>query len=380
MRVRGRSCAPGAEPSNDARAPRQSRGLSVTAVAGLLTAALVALTACSDDDPAFEETTRPAPPMATPRPPTAGRGLDAVPDIVREVQPSVVAVLARGGGGRRGGEGSGVVYGGDGLIVTNEHVVAGAASLEVAFADGQRSTAEVVASDPRSDIAVLRTQRKGLPAAHFAERLPVVGELAVAMGNPLGFENTVTAGVVSGLGRAIPGAAATAPALVDLIQTDAPISPGNSGGPLVNGDSDVLGVNVAYVPPQTTGAVSIGFAIPAETVKHVVTQLLESGRVRYAFLGVTPAPMTEEIARGLGLERREGAVVLAVAPGGPADRAGLRPGDLIVSLAGAKVESVGQLLGQLRRLQPGETVEVVVVRQGGEHKLQVRLEERPRSP
>lgn len=343
------------------------------------TALLVALPACSgDDEPPSEEATRPTPPIAAPRPPTAGRGLDVVPAVVREAQPSVVAILARGGGRR--GEGSGVVYDSDGLIVTNEHVVAGAASLEVAFADGQRSPAEVVATDPRSDIAVLRTQRKGLPAARFTERLPVVGELAIAMGNPLGFENTVTAGVVSGLGRAIPGSAATAPSLVDLIQTDAPISPGNSGGPLVNGDGDVLGVNVAYIPPQTTGAVSIGFAIPAETVTHVVTQLLESGRVRYAFLGVTPAPMTEEIVRGLGLERREGAVVLAVAPGGPADRAGLRPGDLIVSLAGAKVESVGQLLGQLRRLQPGQTVEVVVVRQGGEHKLQVRLEERPRSP
>lgn len=122
---------------------------------------------------------------------------------------------------------------------------------------------------------------------------------------------------------------------------------------------------------------SIGFAIPAGTVSHVVTQLLAEGRVRYAFLGVTPGPMTEEIAARLGIERREGAVVLAMTPGGPAERAGLRPADLIVSLAGQKVENVEHLLGQLRRLEPGQTVDVVVVRAGRELKLSVRLAERP---
>lgn len=340
---------------------------------------LLVLAGCGGDDkPAYQEAARPQPPLSTPRPATAGRGIDAVPDVVRKVQPSVVAILARNPGGRQG-EGSGVVYNSEGLILTNEHVVARAASLEVAFADGQRSPAQVVATDQRSDIAVLRTERKGLPGARFSEHLPVVGELAIAMGNPMGFENTVTVGVVSGLGRAIPGSAAATPALVDLIQTDAPISPGNSGGPLVNGDGTVLGINVAYIPPQTTGAVSIGFAIPAETVTHVVAQLLEDGRVRYAFLGVIPGPMTEEMAVGLGLERREGAVVLATTPGGPAERAGLRPGDLIVNVAGAKVQNVEHLLGQLRRLQPGQTIEVVAVRSGQERKFAVRLEERPRS-
>ncbi len=300
--------------------------------------------------------------------------------MVREVQPSVVAVLAESGGGRRR-EGSGVVYGSDGLIVTNEHVVAGADSLQVAFADGERSSATVVATDPRSDLALLRSERKNLPAARFSEHLPVVGELAVAIGNPLGFEHSVTAGVVSGLGRAIPGSAAATPALVDLIQTDAAISPGNSGGALVNGDGTVIGINVAYIPPQSTGAVALGFAIPAPEVRDVVTQLLDDGRVRHAFLGLAPGPLTPQIEERLGLSRQDGVVVLSVTPGGPAERAGFRPGDLLVSLAGEKVDNVEELLGQLRRLEPGQTVESVVVRNGQEQKLMVRLEERPvRSP
>ncbi len=343
----------------------------------LLVVLAVSLVACSDDEKPVYKQDQPSPgPLSAPRTPTASLGLEAVPNVVRELQPSVVAVLTRAGDGRRG-EGSGVVYGNDGLIVTNEHVVAGAAAVEVAFADGQRSPAAVAATDPRSDLAVLRPERKGLPAARFSDRLPVVGEMAVAMGNPLGFENSVTAGVVSGLGRAIPGSAASTPALVDLIQTDAAISPGNSGGPLLNGDGTVIGVNVAYLPPQTVGAVSIGFAIPAATVTDVVTQLLDKGRVSYAFLGITPGPLTDRIATTLGLERREGVVVLGVTDGSPASRSGLRPGDLIISLAGQKVESVEQLLGRVRSLEPDQEAEIVVFRQGQEQKLKVRLGERP---
>ncbi|MDP8992423.1 MAG: trypsin-like peptidase domain-containing protein [Actinomycetota bacterium] len=343
----------------------------------LLVVLAVALVGCNDDEEPVYRQEQPSPaPLSPPRSPTASLGLEAVPNVVRELQPSVVAVLTRAGDGRRG-EGSGVVYGNEGLIVTNEHVVAGAPAVEVALADGQRSPAAVVATDPRSDLAVLRPERKGLPAARFSDRLPVVGEMAVAMGNPLGFQNSVTAGVISGLGRAIPGSAASTPALVDLIQTDAAISPGNSGGPLLNGDGTVIGINVAYLPPQSVGAVSIGFAIPAVTATDVVTQLLEKGRVRYAFLGITPGPLTDRIATTLGLERREGVVVLGVTDRSPASRSGIRPGDLIISLAGQKMEGVEQLLARLRGLEPGQEVEVVVFRQGQEQKLKVRLEERP---
>ena len=343
----------------------------------LLTLVLVA--ACSDDDgddAVADETT------------TAGGGADrsverssgqagesagfeVIPEVVRELQPSIVAILAGAG------EGSGVVYDADGVVVTNYHVVEGNERVQVALADGDRVDAEVLATDPRSDLAVLRTERRNLPAAGFADRLPAVGELAIAMGNPLGFENSVTAGIVSGLGRAIPGSAAENPALIDLIQTDAAISPGNSGGALLDGEGRVIGVNVAYIPPNTAGAVAIGFAIPAPTVVDVVGQLLEDGRVSYPFLGVTPAPVTPQIAARLDLDREEAVIVLEVGAGTPADEAGIETGDLIVSIEGEEVRSVEEFLGLLRRRDPGETVEVGVLRDGEEEQLEVTLAERP---
>jgi serine protease DegQ len=294
-----------------------------------------------------------------------------IPEVVRELQPSIVAILAGAG------EGSGVVYDADGVVVTNNHVVEGNERVQVALADGDRVDAEVLATDPRSDLAVLRTQRRNLPAAGFADRLPAVGELAIAMGNPLGFENSVTAGIVSGLGRAIPGSAAQNPALIDLIQTDAAISPGNSGGALLDGEGRVIGVNVAYIPPNTAGAVAIGFAIPAPTVVDVVGQLLEDGRVSYPFLGVTPAPVTPQIAARLDLDREEAVIVLDVGAGTPADEAGIETGDLIVSIEGEEVRSVEEFLALLRRRDPGETVEVGVLRDGEEEQLEVTLAERP---
>ncbi len=225
--------------------------------AGLVPVALASLVACEADG---RQTVAPASPLEAspaPEPPPAGRteaeGLFArIPEVVRKVEPSVVAVLTDAG------EGSGVIW--RDKIITNRHVVADARRIEVAFADGKRSGARVVGADPVTDLAVLETDRKDLPGVTFASRLPEVGELAVAIGNPLGFENTVTAGIVSGLQRSIPGSAAQSQALVDLIQTDAAISPGNSGGALVSGNGDVIGMNVAYIPPQAR-AVSIGFAI-----------------------------------------------------------------------------------------------------------------------
>jgi serine protease DegQ len=298
-------------------------------------------------------------------------GFEVIPEVVRELQPSIVAILAGAG------EGSGVVYDADGVVVTNNHVVEGNERVQVALADGDRVDAEVLATDPRSDLAVLRTQRRNLPAAGFADRLPAVGELAIAMGNPLGFENSVTAGIVSGLGRAIPGSTAENPALIDLIQTDAAISPGNSGGALLDGEGRVIGVNVAYIPPNTAGAVAIGFAIPAPTVVDVVGQLLEDGRVSYPFLGVTPAPVTPQIAARLDLDREEAVIVLDVGAGTPADEAGIETGDLIVSIEGEEVRSVEEFLALLRRRDPGETVEVGVLRDGEEEQLEVTLAERP---
>jgi S1-C subfamily serine protease len=203
----------------------------------------------------------------------------------------------------------------------------------------------------------------------------VVGELAIAIGNPLGFESTVTAGIVSGLHRSIPSGGLT-PSLVDLVQTDAAISPGNSGGALVDGSGRIIGINVAYIPPQAR-AVSIGFAIPAAEVSSVVSQLLETGRVNRAYLGIVPGPLTAETAQRLGLTTDEGAVVLSVEAGSPAAGAGLGPGDIIVAAGGERVEQVEDLYAALRRRDPGDELELEVLTGGGRSTVSVELAARP---
>lgn len=275
------------------------------------------------------------------------------------------------------GQGSGVIVDADGTIVTNAHVVAMGGDVQVAFADGSRADAEVVAVDERTDIAVLSVDvDRDLPAASFSESLPRAGDLAVAIGSPLGFENSVTAGVVSGVNRSLPGAAAMGvPALVDLIQTDAALSPGSSGGALVGEDGLILGISVAFVPPQLQ-AVSIGFAIPAGTVEHVVAQLLEEGQVSHAFLGVQPGPVTPQVAERFDLETDRGVLVMAVVEGSPADRAGLEPGDVIVAIDDELLDRPEDLLGELRHHDPDDTVTVRVQRDGEEIDHDVTLEER----
>jgi len=301
---------------------------------------------------------------------SAAGGFDRIPRVVREVEASVVAVLTESG------EGSGVVWAADGVVVTNHHVAGDARSIEVGFADGRRVPATLIATDPLTDLAVLRAERAGLPAATFAADLPEVGELAIAMGNPLGFENTVTAGIISGLHRSIPGSAPATQALVDLIQTDAAISPGNSGGALLNGDGEVIGINVAYLPPEAR-AVSIGFAIPAATVTDVVRQLLADGTVSHAFLGVVPAPLTPQVARQLGVTAESGVIVLETVADGPAASAGLTPGDVIVEIADEPIDSVEAFLAALRQHEPGERITVAVQRGDERMAFDVTLSDRP---
>jgi S1-C subfamily serine protease len=291
---------------------------------------------------------------------------DRIPEIVDAVEPSVVAVQTDGG------EGSGVIWTEDGTIVTNHHVVAGESEARVVLVDGTRLEAQVQASDPLTDLAVLRVQRDGLPAAQFATTLPEVGELAVAIGNPLGFENTVSQGIVSGVHRALPTGAEAR--LVDLIQTDAAISPGNSGGALVDADARVIGINVAYAPP-TEGAVAIGFAIPAEVVRDVVTELSETGRVRHAYLGVRTVDVTPDLAEAVDLPVEEGVVVQSVEPGSPADRGGISPADVIVRFGDREVRAVEDLFAELRDYDPGDRVVVTVARGDGRRELTVTLGE-----
>ena len=293
----------------------------------------------------------------------------ALPDLVDEVSPSVVAVVTDGG------EGSGVIWSDDGDIVTNNHVVEGAASIEIVLVSGERVPASMVASDPLTDLAVLHADRTDLHAATFSEQLPRVGSLAMAIGNPLGFESSVSLGVISGINRAIPSGG-QAPALVDLLQTDAAISPGNSGGALINLAGEVIGINVAYIPPSAS-AVSLGFAIPSPTAIKVIEQLLDGGTVEHAFLGIEPRPLTPDIAAQLGLSVTEGVFVFGLTPGGAAEQAGMEPGDVIVEFDNNDIASVEDLFAALRDLAPGDTVPVNVVRDGSEETLEVTLQDRP---
>lgn len=312
---------------------------------------------------------------AAPRPTPAAQPLtfDRLPDLVARAQPQVVTILARGPAGE--GQGSGVIWDREGTIVTNGHVVDGATSVSVALATGDRLAAKLRASDRLTDVAILTVARRGLPAATFATKMPRPGEFALAIGSPLGLENTVTAGIVSGLHRSVPSGGQN-PALVDLIQTDAPISPGNSGGALVNAKGLVIGLNVAYIPPEAR-AVSIGFAIPAPTVASVVKQLLATGTVRHAFLGITPSPLTPALAQQFGITRAEGVLVLEVVPGSGAARAGLRPGDLIVAIERRPVRTVEDVYAELRKHTSGTRIDLKVATAQDERTVTVTLGERP---
>lgn len=274
------------------------------------------------------------------------------------------------------GLGSGVVYSEDGLILTNEHVVRGNTDVEVGLADGQRIAGTVRATDPISDLALVQTDRKGLPVAEFQSELPRVGEPAIVIGSPLGFESTVTTGIISGLHRAIPGSAASSQSLVDLIQTDAPISPGNSGGAVVNSRGQVIGISEAYIPPQA-GAVALGFAIPAAAAVEVAAQLRDTGRAQHAFIGLTPGQLTPQIAARLGINNDSGVLVMSIANGGPADDAGIRPGDVLLSLEGKKLSVPEDPLAALRSLDPCQTVTVSLSRDNQSRETKVQLSDRP---
>jgi serine protease DegQ len=350
------------------------------ALAAAATAAVV-LSACtgSPTPPAPTETSAPATPAASsPAPaqaPATGGGADAagnIPQLVENLAPSVVTIFTEGG------LGSGVVYSEDGLILTNEHVVRDNTRVEVAFADGQRVEGTVKATDPVTDLALVQADRTGLPKPVYQANLPRVGEGAVVLGSPLGFENTATAGIVSGLHRSIPGSASNSLSLVDLIQTDAPISPGNSGGAVINMRGEIIGISEAYIPPSA-GAVSLGFAIPAATAVEVAEELLADGSAEHAYVGLTPGELTRQIADQLRIDATTGVVVLSVDEDGPAGRAGIRPGDVLESMEGVELNAPEKLLAELRNRNPGDTVGFKVKRGDESLDIKAELTERPTS-
>nr|WP_083466756.1 trypsin-like peptidase domain-containing protein [Kibdelosporangium sp. MJ126-NF4]CEL17586.1 serine protease [Kibdelosporangium sp. MJ126-NF4]CTQ91188.1 serine protease [Kibdelosporangium sp. MJ126-NF4] len=296
----------------------------------------------------------PRQPRAEDAPPVADHGGYAA--LVERLGPSVVTIQTSGG------LGSGIVLRPD-VLVTNAHVVGQSRDVTVAYADGTRSPGTVHATDTVTDLAVVRTERKNLPVPDFRPELPRPGEPAIAIGSPLGFRNSVTAGIISGLHRRIPGTTAQAQSLVDLIQTDAPISPGNSGGALLDASGKVVGVNEAYLPPAT-GAVSLGFAIPAATVLDVTGQLLDDGTAEHPYLGMSVGPLTDSIRQRLGVRAQNGVLVLDVDSGGPAASAGIAPGDVIVELARSEVRDVSGLLTHVRQTEPGQRLPLTFVRDG----------------
>lgn len=301
----------------------------------------------------------------------SGAGLAAVPAVVRELEPSVVTVRTPVG------LGSGVVYRGDGAIVTDAHVVEDQQkhpfkTVQIQFADGSQDQAAVAGVDDVTDVAVLKATRTGLPAPRFAAASPEIGSLTVVIGSPLGLDETVTAGIVSGLHRNMPPSSESPHGAIDLLQTDAPISPGNSGGAVADARGEVIGLSEAYLPPSS-GAVAIGFVTPAATVTSVADQLLAHGTVKHAALGIVPADVTPQIAQRFSLTSSQGALVIDVTAHGPADKAGVKAGDIITELAGTKIADVTDLLAALRQQEPGRSVDLTVRRGSSDQKLTVTL-------
>ena len=314
--------------------------------------------------------------LPSPLPPDDGLLLDAysraVTAAVDRVGPAVVHVAVRGA--RGSGAGSGVVVSPDGLVLTNAHVVAGAEAVQVTAAEGRPVAARLLGADPDTDLALLRAESAGaLPAATLGDSAALrVGQLAVAIGNPLGFSSTVTAGVVSAVGRSLPGRGGRP--IEDLVQTDAALNPGNSGGALVDSAGRVIGINTAII----AGAQGLCFAVAANTAQLVLGQLVRFGRVRRAALGLTGQreAVPRRFARPIGVEQATGVLVAAVQPGGPAARAGIERGDLILTLGGLPVTGVDALLRWLTGERVGEAAEVLLLRRGDPRRVTVVPSER----
>ena len=274
---------------------------------------------------------------------------------------------------RQGGA-TGVVIDADGLIVTNNHVVEGADEILVEFHDGTRVAGTVVGKDMETDLAVIRVEEADLVPARFGDsNAAEVGEWILAVGSPFGLNQTVTAGIISAVGRDEMGLAR----YESFIQTDAAINPGNSGGPLVNLDGEVIGINTA-IRSSSGGSNGIGFAIPSSIVNRVSTSIVRSGRVERGWLGITVQPMNEELARTFGYEGGEAVLVSSVIPHTPAEEVGLTPGDIITSIGGQPTENPIDLVREIGRHDPDSELSIEYVREGTTRVVSARLIERPR--
>jgi serine protease DegQ len=270
--------------------------------------------------------------------------------------------------------GSGVIVAPEGYVLTNHHVIDGADDIELVLADGRELHAHVRGVDPESDLAVLKADGENLPAITFGtmDKLQV-GDVVLAIGNPFGFGNTVTMGIVSALGRNHLGINR----FEDFIQTDAPINPGNSGGALVDSAGNLIGIN-STIFSQSGGSMGIGFAIPVSLARTVLAQIIKEGTVTRGWLGVEPQSITREAAQALALARTDGVLVRALQRDGPADRAGIQVRDVVVEIGGKPTPDVPQLLARIAELTPGSNAKVRVVRDGKPLDIDVVVAKRPK--
>ncbi|WP_127090108.1 Do family serine endopeptidase [Aquabacter cavernae] len=277
-----------------------------------------------------------------------------------------------GGGRQVVGQGSGFIISSDGYVVTNNHVVDGASEVDVTTTDGKDYVAKVIGTDPRTDVALLKIEGKtGLPWVKLSDAPPRVGDWVIAVGNPFGLGGTVTAGIVSARGRDI-----GAGPYDDFIQIDAAVNRGNSGGPTFGLNGEVIGMNTAIVSPSG-GNVGIAFAIPSETVKQVVNQLRETGKVARGYIGVQIQPVTDDLASGLGLSEPQGALIAQVQADTPAAKAGLKSGDVVSKVNGETVKDARDLSRRIGMMKPGSTVALTVIRDGKTSNMDVKLEQLP---
>jgi serine protease Do len=271
------------------------------------------------------------------------------------------------------GQGTGVIIGADGTIATNNHVVAGAQRIQVVLHDGRKLAAELVGTDPETDLAILKVEEQGLPAATLGDSDALEpGDWVVAVGNPFGLDHTVTVGVVSAKDRSNVGVAT----YEGFIQTDAAINPGNSGGPLVDLEGKVVGINTA-IRSSAGGSDGIGFAIPSSTLKSVLPHLIEDGHVSRGWLGVEIQRLTPELARSFGAQADQGTLVARVIPEAPAEEAGLRAGDIVLSVDGKRVDDPIELSKTVAAIAPGTKIELEILRDGEREELTLVLGERP---
>ncbi len=271
--------------------------------------------------------------------------------------------------------GSGVIVSPDGYILTNNHVIEAADEIEVVLADGRKAPAQVVGTDPETDLAVIRIATRNLPVIVLGHAEQArVGDVVLAIGNPFGVGQTVTMGIISALGRNN----LHINHFENFIQTDAAINFGNSGGALIDTRGNLIGINSA-IYSQTGGSVGIGFAIPVTTAKTVMEAIIKNGQVVRGWIGIETQDITPELAESFGLSTDKGAIIAGVVRGGPADKAGIRPGDILLTVAGQPVASTTDMLNLIAQLPPGRKATMTVLRKNRETALQVDVAKRPRA-